>query len=51
MAKKRNLHEKTKPKKEAYIELGEPVILSHSELVKLVLVMLYIGAGGTGKDI
>jgi hypothetical protein len=45
------LDERTKAKKEAYIEPGESVILSHSELVKLVLVMLYIGAGGTGKDI
>ncbi len=46
------MDDRTKAKKEAYIELGEPVILSHSELVKLVFGdVLYIGAGGTGKDI
>ncbi len=54
---KRNLDEWAKAKKEANVhtvELGESVILSHSELVKLVVGdVLYIGAGGTGgrKDI
>jgi hypothetical protein len=38
---KRNLDEWTKAKKEAYIELGESVLLSHSESVELVWVMLY----------